>query len=29
MVIEGYWNGDVPAVSFGALAAVQGWSGNT
>ena len=29
MVIEGYWNGDVPAVSFGALAAVQCWSGNT
>ncbi len=29
IVMEGYWNGDVPAVSFGALAAVQCWSGNT
>jgi hypothetical protein len=29
MVMEGYWNGDVPAVSFGALAAVQCWSGKT
>jgi hypothetical protein len=29
MVIEGYRNGDVPAVSCGALAAVQCWSGNT
>jgi hypothetical protein len=29
MVIEGYGNGDVPAVSFGALAVVQCWSGNT
>ena len=29
MVIEGDWNGDVPAVSVGALAAVQCWFGNT
>ena len=29
MVIEGYWNSDGPTVSFGALAAVQCWSGHT
>ena len=29
MVSEGYGTGDVPAVSFGALAAVPYWSGKT
>jgi hypothetical protein len=29
MVMEGYWHGDVPAVSFSALAAVPCGSGKT